>query len=177
MRSTQVKDQVKTRRLKRLIRRNRFLPAVPFCLFLWIVASLPGSDLRRIQTSPESALFRFILSDPCMHFLTFGLLTLLLCVGFFGQSGGSIRLLRVGAFATGYGLLIEAYQQILPERAFGLDDALWNVVGVLFSLALIWWRLSRRGGSAPPHPPGSCPRRASAREASPPSAARSRRST
>ena len=143
-----MKDHVKPKSLKGLIRRNSLLPALLLCLLLWIVASLPGSDLQRIQRSPVSALLRFILSDPCMHFLTFGLLTLLICVGFSRGSRGAIPLLKVAALASGYGLLIEIYQEILPWRAFGLDDVVWNVVGVIFSLALIGWQRSRRGWAA-----------------------------
>jgi len=41
---------------------------------------------------------------------------------------------RVALLASGYGLLIELYQGILPWRSFGLDDLLWNTMGVLFFL-------------------------------------------
>jgi len=55
-----------------------FTPAYLLSLFMWIVASLPGDDLNRIQRLPENPWLRFFLSDPFMHFLTFGLLTLLI---------------------------------------------------------------------------------------------------
>jgi hypothetical protein len=46
------------------------------------MASLPGDDLDKIQKSPENPWLRFFLSDSFMHFLVFGLLTLLICRGY-----------------------------------------------------------------------------------------------
>ena len=111
-----------------------FTPAYLFSLFIWIMASLPGDDLERIQKFPENPWFRFFLSDPFMHFIVFGLLTLLICRGYDQQSRRSIPMARVALLASGYGLLIELYQGILPWRSFGLDDLLWNTMGVLFFL-------------------------------------------
>jgi hypothetical protein len=78
------------------------------------MASLPGDDLDKIQKSPENPWLRFFLSDPFMHFLTFGLLALIICRGYDKESGRSIPLMRVGLLASGYGLMIELYQGILP---------------------------------------------------------------
>jgi len=72
-----------------------------------------------------------------MHFLVFGLLTLLICRGFYIESDGDIPLKIVAVLAIGYGFFIEAYQGILPWRSFGFDDFLWNTVGVLFFLTLV----------------------------------------
>jgi glycopeptide antibiotics resistance protein len=77
-----------------------------------------------------------------MHFLTFGLLALIICRGYDKESGRSIPLMRVGLLASGYGLMIELYQGILPWRSFGLDDLIWNTVGVLFFLGLVRGSLS-----------------------------------
>jgi len=123
--------------LNDLISRRNFIPAYLFSLLLWILASLPGDELQRIQIYPENPLLRIILSDPFMHFVVFGLLALLICRGFYSGSGRSIPLAIVAILAIGYGLLIEIYQGILPWRAFGLDDLFWNTVGVLFVLALV----------------------------------------
>lgn len=114
-----------------------FFPAYLFSLMLWVVASLPGEELEKIQKFPDNPLLRIILSDSFMHFLVFGLLTLLICRGFHLKSRRSIPLVKVGTLASGYGLLIEVYQGILPWRSFGLDDLFWNVVGVLFFLLLV----------------------------------------
>jgi len=119
-----------------------FIPAYLYSLFLWIVASLPGNDLQKIQKFPENPWLKFFLSDPFMHFLVFGLLTLLICRGYDKKPRKSIPLVRVGLFASGYGLMIELYQGILPWRSFGLDDLIWNTVGVLFFLGLVRGSLS-----------------------------------
>jgi len=121
-----------------------FTPAYLLSLFMWIVASLPGDDLNRIQKLPENPWLRFFLSDPFMHFLTFGLLTLLICRGYDQELRKSIPLVKVGLIASGYGLLIEIYQSILPWRSFGVDDLAWNTVGVLFFLGLVRWLPSLR---------------------------------
>jgi len=119
-----------------------FISAYLYSLFLWVVASLPGDDLQKIQTFPENPWLQFFLSDPFMHFLTFGLLALLICRGYDKESERSIPLVRVGLLASGYGLFIEVYQGILPWRTFGLDDLVWDTTGVLFFLGLVRGSLS-----------------------------------
>jgi len=119
-----------------------FIPAYLFASFMWIMASLPGNDLNKIQKFPENPWLRFFLSDPFMHFLTFGLLALLICRGYDKKLRRLIPLVRVGLFASVYGLMIELYQGILPWRSFGLDDLIWNTVGVLFFLGLVRGSLS-----------------------------------
>ena len=117
--------------------RGRFVPARIFALLLWVQASLPGENLQRIQTAPKSPWLTAILSDPVMHFLVFGLLTLLIYMGFYRESQWSVPLVKVAVIASGYGLIMEAYQAVLPWRSFGFDDLAWNTVGVLFFLALV----------------------------------------
>lgn len=120
----------------KLLGTKGFFPAYLFSLLIWIVASLPGDDLEKIQRFPENQWLRFFLSDAFLHFLTFGLLTLLIVRGFYSQGRKSIPLLKIGLISSGYGLLIEIYQGILPWRSFGVDDLIWNIVGVLFFLGL-----------------------------------------
>jgi len=117
-----------------MMRLKGFIPAYLLSLFIWIMASLPGDDLNRIQKFPENPWLRFFLSDPFMHFLTFGLLTLLIFKGFYDKGRRSIPLIKIALISSGYGLLIEIYQGILPWRSFGVDDIFWNTLGVLFTL-------------------------------------------
>ena len=121
--------------------RRNFRPSRLLAVLLWVVASLPGDELERIQKSPENLWIRIFLSDPFMHFSVFGLLTLLMCREYFQESGRAIPAVRIGVLASGYGVMIEIYQAILPWRSFGLDDLTWNTVGVLFFLALVKWGL------------------------------------
>ena len=122
------------------MRKSRLVPAVVLALLLWIVASLPGADLQRIQAAPEDPWLRAVLSDPFMHALSFGLFTLLVAWGLAARPRGPAPWARVAVVAIGFGLLIEVYQAALPWRAFGLDDLLWNAVGVLLCLAALWIR-------------------------------------
>lgn len=129
--------------LKYIVRRDRFIPAGLFALLLWILASLPGDALQRIQSAPESLLLTIILSDPFMHFFVFGFLALLIGLGFYGNSRSYVPFAKVALLVIGYGFLIEVYQWVLPWRAFGLDDLVWNTVGVLFFLGLTRCQLSQ----------------------------------
>ena len=117
--------------------KGSFVPSGIFALLLLVQSSLPGENLQRIQSAPKSPWLVAILSDPIMHFLVFGFLTLLICLGFYRELKLSIPLIKVAVIASGYGLLIEVYQGILPWRSFGLDDLAWNTAGVLFFLALV----------------------------------------
>ena len=96
------------------LRAKGFFPAYLLSLFIWIMASLPGDDLDKIQKSPENPWLMFFLSDPFMHFITFGLLTLLICRGYVKELRRPIPLVKVGLLASGYGFMIELYQGILP---------------------------------------------------------------
>ncbi len=113
-----------------------FIPAYLLSLFIWVIASLPGDDLEKIQKFPENPWLRFFLSDAFAHFLVFGLLTLLIVRGFYDRKERPIPLIKIGLVAFGYGLFIEIYQAVLPWRSFGLDDLFWNTVGVLFFLTV-----------------------------------------
>jgi len=117
--------------------RRGFLPAYSYALVLLILSSLPGSEIEKIQLYPENLFLRVILSDPFAHFFVHALLGLLICRGFYRESGGSVPLGKVALFAVGYGLLMEVYQGLLPWRSFGLDDLVWNTAGVLFVVAVI----------------------------------------
>ena len=66
------------------------LPAILLSLSLLAIASLPGSDLYEVQIDPANPLFRFLLSDSFMHFLTFALLTSLIAMGFCLKRKGAI---------------------------------------------------------------------------------------
>lgn len=115
--------------------RHRLIPAALLALALLAVASLPGSDLQRVQAAPACLALRFLLSDPVMHTVQSGLLAVLVARALRPVSGRWLRL--AGAAALGYGLLIELYQALLPWRSFGLDDLVWNGVGVLVGLGLM----------------------------------------
>jgi len=111
-----------------------------FAALIFIVSSLPGSELEKVQQYPDNALLRFLLSDPVMHWGVFAVLSGLLCYGFYQSGTNPIPLSRVILLGIGYVLFIEIYQAILPWRSFGFDDILWGsagVVSVVISVGLI----------------------------------------
>ena len=117
---------------KEKYRQIYFYPAYLLCIALFVVASLPGSDLTRIQTMPEGGFLRFFLSDPFMHFFTYGLLTGLIYYGNRKSYPDSFPPhLKITILSIGYGIFIEVYQWMLPYRSFGFDDILYNSIGVL----------------------------------------------
>ena len=142
--------------------KSSFLPAYSLSLLIFIVASLPGSGLKKIQRFPDNAGLRFLLSDQFMHFLTFGVLTLLTYYGYersiqykarnkskeCRDSGkAAIPYLKICLIPAGYGVLIEIYQAVLPYRSFGLDDILWNLTGVgAFSIMIFCMKFILRPG-------------------------------
>ena len=129
--------------MKDIVKKGRFIPASLFALLLWILASLPGGSLQRIQRAPINPLITIILSDPFMHFLVFGFLAILIWLGFYGNSRSSVPFSKVALLVIGYGFLIEVYQEVLPWRTFGLNDLVWNTAGVLFSLGLVRWQVGQ----------------------------------
>lgn len=133
-----------------------FYPAYSFGLLISISATLPGSELQKIQQLPDNVLIRFLLSDPFMHFLTFGILSFLICYGYrrsaynvkhrghsankskkANERGKSLKTnipyFNAGLIAVGYSFLIEIYQWILPWRSFEIGDLAWNITGVILS--------------------------------------------
>ncbi len=116
--------------------RNRNLAlALLFALSLWLIASLPGDDLQRIQSAPTNPLLALAISDPVMHLLVSALLALLVCRSFW-HPVDRFTPFKAAFIAWGYGLLIEVYQGLLPWRSFGVDDLMWNTAGVVCFLVL-----------------------------------------
>ena len=117
--------------------KKSLVPAYIFSFIIFIVASLPGNELERIQKSPDSRWFQIALSDPFMHFIVFGVLAFLIYGGLYTSYRENLSLIRVAVIVCGYGLFIEVYQAIIPWRSFGIDDIIWNSAGVLFFLVVI----------------------------------------
>ena len=130
-----------------------FIPSYVLGALIFIVASLPGSDIHEVQQYPDNLFIRFLISDQFMHFATFGVLAFLIyfayersCIMQRASQKVKDKSLKadVGYFipglsGIGYGLFIELYQGILPWRAFGFDDLFWNVIGVLFATAVFYF--------------------------------------
>ena len=128
--------------MRESIWRKPFFLVYVYAVLLLIGASIPTSDLIRIQKF--SKFFSVILSDKAIHFLGFGLLAWLLCFGYY--RGGRTRWLyaKSALIAVGYGFVIELIQIPLPYRIFSWDDLAADAAGVALALLLFYAFVSRR---------------------------------
>lgn len=82
---------------------------------------------------PETPDWNFLQFDTFAHFFVFGILTLLMIVGFTKQyTFKRLKSNPVGyaiLIAVIYGVLIEFAQGIIPERFFDIKDMIANTVG------------------------------------------------
>lgn len=87
----------------------------------------PGHEM------PKTLDWNLLAFDTFSHFFVFGLLTLLLIVGFTKQFTFPKLRNNAVAYAIGsgiiYGILIEGIQSIIPGRFFDLVDILANSIG------------------------------------------------
>lgn len=118
-----------------MIKNRHFLPAYIFALLMFIYSSLPGSAVEKAQASKKFFL-NIIFSGTFLHIFAFGVLTGLLCYGFYRGRISPFPFLKIGLLAFGYGLFIEVYQVALPYRLFKINDIILNAGGVVISLVL-----------------------------------------
>ena len=117
--------------MQTLEKNKSFVSSYIFAVLIFILSSLPGSQLTKVQQYPDNAFLRFLLSDPVMHWGVFSVLSGLLCYGFYRSGMVPIPLIKVILIGIENVLLIDIYQAILPWRGFGFDDILWGSVGVV----------------------------------------------
>ena len=125
-----------------VIKGKLFLPAFSFGILIFIVSSLPSTEIKKIQSI--NIFFWLIFYHYFQHFFVFGIFTFLLCYGFYKRKESSFSYLKVGLCSILYGLFIELYQSILSYRSFSLKDLLCNLAGVIFSLIIFKIFVSRR---------------------------------
>ena len=116
------------------IKHSPFLPVYGYAILLLGLMFIPPFSLMKLQR--KSDLFAIIFSDYTFHFLGFGLLAWLLCVGFCKVRNGRVPHILVGLGSVGYGLFAEVCQIFIPYRTFGIDDLLADTVGVVAGLIL-----------------------------------------
>lgn len=101
---------------------------------IFIISSIPASPITGMYTQLRSPILRFLLSDPVVHIVMFGILGFLLGPSFqknFPLMGK--RNLILWVFLVGFllALVIELYQELLiPGRAFEIKDVIWDFVGI-----------------------------------------------
>lgn len=106
-------------------------------LIILLLTLTPGDAL------PETNLWAELLNiDKVVHFIIFGILALLMIIGFTKQY--TFAVLRKYAVAAalavsiGYGILIELIQIPIPGRGLELMDMVANIIGCLLGYALFY---------------------------------------
>lgn len=102
--------------------------------FFWATIILlltvsPGHEM------PKTLDWNLLAFDTFSHFIVFGVLTLLLIVGFTKQFAYNNIRRNAVTYALGagifYGILIEGIQSVIPGRYFDVIDILANSIGCL----------------------------------------------
>lgn len=106
-------------------------------LIILLLTLTPGDAL------PETNLWAELLNiDKVVHFIIFGILTLLMIIGFTKQySFAGLRKNAVAAalaISIGYGFVIELIQIAIPGRGLELMDMVANTIGCLLGFALFY---------------------------------------
>lgn len=106
--------------------------------------------LTYLSLMPQEKLPGLPLSDKLEHASAYALLTLAGAVAFRG--GTYTR--RVGLGLVGLGLVFEILQSLVPGRAGEFGDALANIIGVAFAVALVvalrhWLAADRNAAEVP----------------------------
>ena len=107
----------------------RWLPAVAWAALIFVLSSLPRLPEVPVQL-PEL--------DKLLHALAFAVLALL-CAHGLGWPRGR-RLLWAAALASGYGVLDELHQRLVPGRSPDVIDWLADTAGACSAALWIHWR-------------------------------------
>lgn len=112
-----------------------FFPAIFFGLLIFVISSLPSTQLFEYKSL--SKLLKLIFSDSSQHFFAFSIFTALLYYGFYRAKNTSMIFLKIGLCSVLYGTFIELYQHLLRYRSFSFSDLLFDMAGIVFFLMLL----------------------------------------
>lgn len=106
-------------------------------LIILLLTLTPGDAL------PQTNLWAELLNvDKVVHFIIFGILTLLMIIGFTKQyTFATLRKYAVAAalaVSIGYGIVIELIQIAIPGRGLELMDMVANTIGCMLGYAVFY---------------------------------------
>jgi hypothetical protein len=118
--------------------------AVFYAVLMLGLYVIPTGGLHRMVRS--SMILRLLMADATLHFLSFALLTWLLCRDLVRPPRLFISSLKIASVSLIYGLFIEIIQRFLPYRTFSFRDLLADAAGIASAcfLFLIMRRLRHR---------------------------------
>lgn len=128
--------------MKRQFWKKPFFLVYVYAVLLLVGASIPTSDLIRIQRFNK--FFSVVFSDKALHCLGFGLLGWLLCYGYHKAGRTRWLYMKSAVIAVGYGFVIELIQIPLPYRIFSWDDLAADAAGVAVALIVFYVFIGRR---------------------------------
>lgn len=110
-------------------KKHPFFPSVIWTGIMFVGYSIPVEGLGEYAGS--HFFLSFILSEKSLHFIAFGIFAWFLSLGFLKSGWTELPFFIIFLLAMGYGLFIEMWQAILPYRSFGVDDLVFDFLGVM----------------------------------------------
>ncbi len=114
------------------------LPTLLWALFIMIVCAIPGERI------PKLTFLEWLKPDKIVHFLVFGILTILILRSFL--DAGTLQWNEKNIFffaviiSSMYGALVEILQySVFINRSGDIKDALANTIGAVLG----WWMYKR----------------------------------
>lgn len=112
-----------------------FFPSIAWFVFSTILLTLPGSAF------PQENWLSWIWFDKWVHIGMFGIMTLLLCRGFFKKKIAvethTQFFIMSGFLCLGYGVAMEFVQKYyIPNRSFDIGDIIADGVGCLLGVVV-----------------------------------------
>lgn len=88
---------------------------------------IPGANLPAVDEKSW---------DKAVHFLCYGVFTFLLLKGFYKSPEVKNYFFLTAVISIGYGLMLELFQSLVPDRGVDLFDILANTLGSLAAMAI-----------------------------------------
>src|ERR1700709_727644 len=110
------------------MRQRPYIPAVGWALVILILTLTPGKYL------PHQDYWTLLSVDKYIHFSIFFIQVWLLLWAAARSTGylKAIQYLFPVLFGTGYGIMIEFIQTVIPQRSFDIHDMVANTFGAIF---------------------------------------------
>jgi len=107
-------------------------------LFILVGFSIPAESVEPIRHGPK--VWSFLMTDPLLHIGALSLFAVVLGLTSRKRARKRSRaalFFKVALFSALYGLFIELVQAVLPWRFFGMEDLLFDFIGVAAGLVAL----------------------------------------
>lgn len=104
-------------------------------LIMVIGYSIPEYTIKKFS---KLKFYPSFISDPLIHIISFGLFTIILGLIIFRRSEERSPYIKLFFYSVGFGFFIELYQLILPFRGLEFFDFVWDVLGIITAIMIIF---------------------------------------